>query len=116
MATEKRLIDANALIDEGYKVTMLDVFPNWLLMSDEAKEAVCKHGAYLKKIIQQLPTVDAEHVKHGYWISLTDCSNAGVYCSVCHKKVWKEDYAWCNRKNKLRSNYCPHCGAKMDQK
>ena len=49
----------------------------------------------------------------GQWVSLTDCANAGVYCSVCHKKVYKEDYAWCNRKNKLRSEYCPHCGAKM---
>ena len=49
----------------------------------------------------------------GYWVSVTDCANAGVYCSVCHKKVYKEDYAWCSRKNKLRSNYCPHCGAKM---
>ena len=49
----------------------------------------------------------------GHWVSLTDCSNAGVYCSVCNKKVYMEDYAWCNRKNKLRSDYCPHCGAKM---
>ena len=49
----------------------------------------------------------------GYWVSFTDCSNAGVYCSVCHKKVYKEDYARCNRKNKLRSAYCPNCGAKM---
>ena len=49
----------------------------------------------------------------GHWISLTECANAGVYCSECHKKVYKEDYAWCNRKNKLRSDYCPHCGAKM---
>lgn len=53
--------------------------------------------------------------KHGHWLSLTDCSNAGVYCSVCQKKVWKEDYAWCNRKNKLRSNYCPNCGAKNER-
>lgn len=51
--------------------------------------------------------------KCGHWVSLTDCSNAGVYCSVCHKKVYKEDYAWCNRKNKLHSEYCPNCGAKM---
>ncbi len=51
--------------------------------------------------------------KCGYWVSLTDCANAGVYCSVCHKKVYKEDYARCNRENKLRSDYCPHCGAKM---
>ena len=49
----------------------------------------------------------------GHWVSLTDCANAGVYCSVCHKKVYKEDYAYCSRKNKLRSSYCPHCGAKM---
>lgn len=49
----------------------------------------------------------------GHWVSLTDCSNAGVYCSVCHKNVYKEDYALCNRKNKLRSDYCPHCGANM---
>ena len=49
----------------------------------------------------------------GYWVSLTDCANAGVYCSVCNKKVYKEDYTWCNRKNKLRFDYCPHCGAKM---
>ena len=49
----------------------------------------------------------------GHWVSLTGCSNAGVYCSVCHKKVYKEDYARCNRKNKLRSDYCPNCGAKM---
>ena len=52
--------------------------------------------------------------ERGYWASLTDCANAGVYCSVCHKKVYKEDYARCNRKNKLRSDYCPHCGARMD--
>ena len=53
--------------------------------------------------------------KHGHWVSLTDCANAGVYCSVCNKKVYKEDYALCKRKNKLRSNYCPNCGAKMDE-
>lgn len=60
---------------------------------------------YAKREIAEMP---------GHWISLTDCSNAGVYCSICHKKVYKEDYAWCNRKNKLRSPYCPNCGAKMD--
>ena len=64
--------------------------------------------------IEGLPAADVELVRHGRWISLTDCSNAGVYCSICHKKVYKEDYAWCNRKNKVRSAYCPNCGSKMD--
>ena len=51
--------------------------------------------------------------EYGYWVSLTDCANAGVYCSACNKKVYKEYYVLRNRKNKLRYDYCPHCGAKM---
>ena len=68
----------------------------------------------IRQNIMDIPVADVAPVRHGRWISLTDCSNAGVYCSVCHKKVYKEDYAICNRKNKLRSDYCPNCGAKMD--
>ena len=67
------------------------------------------NGDIAEKLIANGVTVQ----ECGYWVSVTDCANAGVYCSVCHKKVYKEDYAWCNRKNKLRSDYCPHCGAKM---
>lgn len=66
-----------------------------------------------KREIAEMPAADVAPVVHGQWISLTECSNAGVYCSICHKKVYKEDYAWCNRKNKVRSSYCPNCGAKM---
>ncbi len=71
--------------------------------------------AYKKGYAEGYEDGKRDSVVHGHWSSLTDCSNAGVYCSVCHKKVWKEDYAWCNRKNKLRSNYCPNCGAKMEE-
>lgn len=53
---------------------------------------------------------DFVKVKHGHWVLLDDCANAGVYCSVCHKKVYKEQYA--NVKEK--SKFCPNCGAKMD--
>lgn len=70
-------------------------------------------GEKFEAAILKIPAADVAPVRHGRWISLTDCSNAGVYCSVCHKKVYKEDYAICNRKNKLRSDYCPNCGAKM---
>jgi hypothetical protein len=51
--------------------------------------------------------------ERGNWVTLTDCANAGVYCSVCHKKVYRHDYALCSRKNKLRYAYCPNCGARM---
>lgn len=64
--------------------------------------------------IKQLPAADVVPVAHGRWISLTECANEGVYCSVCNKKVYKADYAWSNKRIKMRSNYCPNCGARMD--
>lgn len=76
----------------------LDVL-DWTTGWEEAANYLIAHGVMVQE--------------HGYWVSLTDCANAGVYCSVCHKKIYKEDYARCNRKNKLRSDYCPHCGSKM---
>ena len=50
--------------------------------------------------------------KHGYWFALDECANEGVYCSVCNKKVYKLNYA----NQKLKSKYCPNCGAIMDGK
>ena len=71
---------------------------------------------YDTKLIDEIPAADVAPVRHGHWISLTECANEGVYCSICKKKVWKSDYAWCSKRrgNKLQSNYCPNCGAKMD--
>lgn len=66
-----------------------------------------------EEIADNLITNGVTVQESGHWVTLTDCSNEGVYCSVCHKKVYRNDYALCNRKNKLRSDYCPHCGAKM---
>ena len=73
-------------------------------------------GEKFESAILKIPAADVAPVRHGHWISLTECANEGVYCSICKKKVWKSDYAWCSKKsrNKLRSNYCPNCGAKMD--
>ena len=65
--------------------------------------------AFISRITAQ-PTADVREVKHGKWHLLDNCSNEGVYCSVCHKKVYKTDYA----NQKIKSSYCPNCGAKMD--
>ena len=53
--------------------------------------------------LMQLPyTDDVCEVVHGTWKSFPDC---GVTrCSACD---WSIEEAWW-------SNYCPHCGAKMD--
>ena len=54
--------------------------------------------------------IETDTVKHGSWFLLDECANEGVYCSVCHKKVYKTDYA----NQKIKSKYCPNCGAIMD--
>ena len=79
----------------------------------ECKDCFANGSCYYYRVADSLIANGVTVQETGHWVSLTDCSNAGVYCSVCQKKVYIEDYAWCNRKNKLRSEYCPHCGAKM---
>lgn len=43
--------------------------------------------------IEGLPAADVELVRHGRWISLTDCSNAGVYCSILHLRAGRGNSA-----------------------
>lgn len=71
---------------------------------------------YLHTTIDVLDTTisalkNQESCKHGHLFLLDECANAGVYCSVCHKKVYREQYA----NQKLKSKFCPNCGAMMDE-
>ena len=103
-----RLIDAEAFFEEEFK-----------RCGDFPLVGTCsKDNEYLGNRLSLAPTIEAKPVAHGRWIPLTECANEGVYCSICKKKVWKSDYAQCSKKsrNKLESNYCPNCGARMDEK
>lgn len=55
------------------------------------------------RIIDSIPAANVEPVRHGRWIATHDefCS-----CSLCKYPV---HVAW------SRTNYCPNCGAKMDE-
>ena len=58
--------------------------------------------------IATMPTVDAEPVRHGHWINHYDDlfpEESMVECSLCH------EYECLN----IDTNYCPNCGAKMDE-
>ena len=70
------------------------------------------------RMVKKIPAVDAEPVRHGEWIydpNATDWGIGGYVCSECHTK---NNNLPCNEfKNPLRfagSNFCPHCGARMD--
>lgn len=82
-----RLIDADALIPKGTKVT---------------DDVIAVHNA-----IKNAPTIEAEPVRHGRWGTHSDRPDS-LICSVCKCgfDMWKHD----------PHNYCPNCGAKMDLK
>jgi hypothetical protein len=98
MATEKRLIDANALKGS----VMKEIRHYW----NEGEG-----GYYLAEDvipdIDLAPTVDAVEVVHGRWekahiagyLKCNCCKDAFIY------EEWLESGKW---------NYCPNCGAKMD--
>ena len=97
MATEKRLIDANAMRQ------------HWL--DNGENEYVYDTNSVLDSIDEQ-PTVDVVEVVHGRWeewwpgISLIMTGEEMLYrCSACDAKYPDvEGY-----------KYCPNCGAKMDK-
>lgn len=56
-------------------------------------------------VIENAPTVDAESVRHGYWIE----NDNGTYsCSECHSWIPNEQHYY--------ARYCLYCGARMDIK
>lgn len=83
-----RLIDADDLM---CKLTELEITnPNFVM-------------AEVKGLLVNAPTV--EERKHGHWIGKPIAGYSIVRCSVC--------FAFAN--NIERWNYCPNCGAKMDE-
>ena len=77
----------------------------------------CKHYPnkvvcdFAIRMVNLMPPADVQGVRHGKWELIDECANEGVYCSNCHKKVYRTKYA----NQKIKSNYCPNCGAKMDK-
>lgn len=65
--------------------------------------------SYAKMAVEALEK-QIEDEEEGHWFLLDDCSNEGVYCSKCHKKVYKKCYA----NQKLKSRFCPNCGKRMN--
>ena len=70
-----------------------------------------EHKHFMRLICSQ-PTADVEVVRHAHWIVGENGGNIkgnplyGIYvCSNCKNEICEE----------ITSDYCPHCGAKMDE-
>ena len=64
-----------------------------------------RFNAEIKFCISSLPAADVAPVKHGHWIN----ENFYTHCSACGKMAIYDKYG-----QEFESDYCPHCGAKMD--
>ena len=61
---------------------------------------------YLKKTIDAIPAADVAPVIHAHWVLEPNAPGsvfAHYECSECK-----------NRELRVRTHYCPHCGASMD--
>ena len=83
-----RLVDADRIVY------------SWIIDNDGENH----DGVTLQSIIDKMPTVDAEPVRHGRWEVVDGAEPRRYGCSVCKKLSWTED------------NYCSYCGAKMDER
>ena len=103
-----RLINAEEAIKE-----ILDVYEYEYPTASGAFDHFVTH--MIPNILKNIPTVDAEPVRHGRWKTMP-------YRSVEHGNVVISGEVEmctncrCARKEfHKQMNYCPHCGAKMDE-
>ena len=68
-----------------------------------------KHRA-LNRNIKQIPTVDVVESRHGKWYKHDKKKHGDTcyHCSVCENYALSDCMIW------ELTDYCPHCGAKMD--
>lgn len=90
-----RLIDADALIEKAY---WHGEHPTVDHLFAEGVDAVDVSD------IDNAPTIEAEPVRHGYWMC-GDYYDIGDVCSECD---------WDSGMVNPTLRYCPNCGAKMD--
>ena len=58
-------------------------------------------------IVDEIPTADVSPVRHGYWVKEKRDVLIHWHCSACKECFYLDE---------PNAEYCPHCGAKMDEK
>lgn len=103
---EVRLIDANAAADK----IMREIETH----ADEigiGATAILIAFARALRDETDFPTIEAEPVRHGRWISLEVWFNKSILkCSVCGNTLNMDGV----NAGRGDANFCPNCGARMD--
>ena len=99
---EQRFIDANNLIEEIREERCYNC-RNF----KDMKCDYCGTADYIY-MIEDMPAADVAPVRHGQWEEASD--GDGIVCPFCRTDfctiIYDTEYF----------NYCPNCGAKMDEK
>ena len=97
MTSKKRLIDANALMGNGWH----------LVKTGESNRFVASMS------LADVPTVDAVEVVHGRWIYVDGKGSHAEYeCNQCRVHVCFDEMI---DGSIPAYKHCPNCGAKMDK-
>ena len=91
----RRYIDADALKEKIFPIGMV------------ADGNYGINAKAIKVAIDNQPTADVVEVKHGTWLRETDKGVGYAKCSACGGTMSIFCYG---------HDYCPRCGAKMDEK
>lgn len=93
-----RLIDADALIAEWYRINDID---------ENDRGARFVGYTEIARLIDNAPTIEKHRA--GRWIEHEIPKNVfSIECSECG--------CWFLREHLVRNSFCPNCGAKMERK
>jgi hypothetical protein len=105
-----RLIDADKVLET--------------MRSNTDMQELCLPIHFIDFVVENMPTVDAEPVRHGRWIRGENKSKFPAkpttiwYCSCCGEMIRYNDSMGTYQKKKKKVNEvnprCRRCGAKMD--
>jgi hypothetical protein len=100
----------NDVIYKQAAIEVIDaVFPVDPSMSEYTRGIACG-AALAKTYVEQLPSVEAEPVRHGKWLTDNDAfKRMYLVCSLCKRATQTPWYV-----GGFLYDYCPNCGARMD--
>ena len=82
----------------------------------EAAQTSCRKYSFAESydafavdcILKSIHAADVAPVRHGRWIEQEKYTFGTMYdCSICGDRILDNGHSW---------NYCPNCGAKMDER
>ena len=116
-----RLIDIDAFRKEHSMNVKCEGCPMLDKTDDICSGRDCYTITDLCRWLDNAPIVYAEPLRHGRWIENKTEYSRAVICSECGESALHEVhsyggvYSGGNEIKLFKSNYCPHCGAKMDK-